>query len=99
MTPTAWVDWVMETDLTVEFRNGSRIVLAAVPRQERAKGNSTNRAADGLATVIEHACRKYGAKWPRTLAGELVKHYGVTKQAISSRKKTALRHLEQEVAA
>jgi len=49
--------------------------------------------------VIEHACRKHGAKWPRTLTGELVKHYGVTKQAISSRKKTALRRLEQEVAA
>ena len=105
-TTTLAVEALAELDRisteTGEHRNEivERLVMAAAPAPAApAKGNSTNRAADELSQVIEHACRKYGAKWPRTLAGELVKHYGVTKQAISSRKKTALRHLEQEVAA
>lgn len=105
-TTTLAVEALAELDRisteTGEHRNEivERLVMAAAPAPAApAKGNSTNRAADELSQVIEHACRKYGAKWPPTLAGELVKHYGVTKQAISSRKKTALRHLEQEVAA
>ena len=103
-TTTLAVEALAELDRisteTGEHRNEivERLVMAAAPAPAApAKGNSTNRAADELSQVIEHACRKHGAAWPRTLAGEMVKRYGVTKQAISSRKKTALRHLEQEV--
>ena len=103
-TTTLAVEALAELDRisteTGEHRNEivERLVMAAAPAPAApAKGNSTNCAADELSQVIEHACRKYGAQWPRTLAGELVKHYGVTKQAISGRKKTALRHLEQEL--
>ena len=83
---------------TGEHRNEivERLVLAAAPAPAApAKGNSTNRAPDELSQVIEHACRKHGAKWPRTLTGEMVARYSVTRQAINSRKQKTLRRLEQ----
>ena len=105
-TTTLAVEALAELDRisteTGEHRNEivERLVMAAAPAPAApAKGNSANRAADELGQVIEHACRKHGAEWPRTLTGEMVQRYGVTKQAIHSRKKTALRRLEQEVAA
>ena len=99
-TTTLAVEALAELDRisteTGEHRNEivERLVMAAAPAPAApAKGNSTNRAADELSQVIEHACRKYGAKWPRTLAGELVERYGITRQAVHSRKQTALKRM------
>ena len=103
-TTTLAVEALAELDRisteTGEHRNEivERLVMAAAPAPAApAKGNSANRAADELGQVIEHACRKFGAAWPRTLTGELVERYGITRQAVHSRKQTALRRLEQEV--
>jgi hypothetical protein len=77
---------VLERLLTTQqCRDVLRRQVEAERRQRALLGDP-----DPLGTAVLQLCQQHGATWPRGAAQRLALAYGVTRQAISSRKQAAL---------
>ena len=69
--------------------------------REAATGDRGNRAADldgqpTLEEAVMDVCQRHGEDWPRGLGTALGERYGVSRQAVASRKKSALKRIAEE---